>query len=181
MPTRPSNEVRPPRPDSDVVLNESTLSDTMRIEAFNPAEALDLVRMWRASFEFGVGVKDPHPIEEQLAFLFEQLVPNHQLLVAKQGQAIVGFCASDPESVAALYVRVENIGQGIGTELLGRAQAQSSGGLWLYTFAQNQRARRFYERRGFVASAHGFENMWQLEDVRYEWSRTAATTGGRGR
>ncbi len=147
----------------------------MRFEPFDPADALGLVHMWRASFEFGVGTKDPHPIEAQVAFLFEQLVPNNRLNVAAAGETIVGFCASNPQSVAALYVRVENIGQGIGTELLRRAQAESSGHLWLYTFAQNRRARRFYEHHGFVATAHGFENMWQLEDVRYEWSRAAQT------
>ena len=151
----------------------------MRFEPFDPADALSLVHMWRASFEFGVGIKDPHPIEEQVAFLFGQLVPNNRLIVAKEGEAIVGFCASNPQSVAALYVRVENIGQGIGTELLRRAQAESSGRLWLYTFAQNRRARRFYEHHGFVAAAHGFENMWQLEDIRYEWSRAEATAVGR--
>jgi hypothetical protein len=30
-------------------------------------------------------------------------------------------------------------------------------------------ARRFYERHGFVAVAHGFEPTWRLADVRYEW------------
>jgi ribosomal protein S18 acetylase RimI-like enzyme len=145
----------------------------LRIEPFDPTDAVALVHMWRTSFEFGVGIKDPHPIEEQATFLLERLLPDNKLLVAKQAEVIVGFCASSPQSIAALYVRVENIGQGIGSELLRRAQADSAGSLWLYTFARNQRARRFYERRGFVASAHGFENMWQLEDVRYEWSRAA--------
>jgi len=151
----------------------------MRFEPFDPADALTLVRMWRASFEFGVGIKDPHPIEEQVAFLFEQLVPDNRLVVATAGETIVGFCASNPQSVAALSVRVENIGQGIGTKLLRRSQAESSGRLWLYTFAQNRRARRFYEHHGFVAAAYGFENMWQLEDIRYEWSRAEATAVGR--
>ncbi len=40
-------------------MNDSAL----RIEPFDPADALNLVHMWRASFEFGVGIKDPHPIE----------------------------------------------------------------------------------------------------------------------
>ena len=151
----------------------------IRFESFDPADALSLVRMWRASFEFGVGILDPHPIERQVAFLFEQLVPGNRLVVAKDGETIVGFCASNPQSVAALYVRVENIGRGIGTELLRRAQAESSGSLWLYTFARNPRARRFYERHGFVATAHGFEPVWQLDDVRYEWTRPETITAGR--
>lgn len=146
----------------------------MRIDAFDPADALPLVRMWRASFEFGVGIIDPHPIEEQVDFLFDRIVPANTLRVARQGDTIVGFSASNAESVGALYVRVENIGQGVGSALLGLAQAQSAGRLWLYTFARNHRARRFYARHGFVEVAHGFENMWQLEDVRCEWSRRAS-------
>jgi hypothetical protein len=30
-----------------------------RFESFDPAEAHPLTRMWRESFEFGVGIKDP--------------------------------------------------------------------------------------------------------------------------
>ncbi len=43
------------------------------------------------------------------------------------------------------------------------------GSLWLYTITRNERAQRFYEGRGFVAVALGFEPIWQLDDVRYEW------------
>ena len=144
----------------------------MRIEPFKPDDALPLVQMWRASFEFGVGIQDPHPIEAQVSFLFEQLAPSHTLRVAKDGTAIVGFLASSPQSVGALYVQVQRIGQGIGSELLRLAQAESSGSLWLHTFAQNHRARRFYAHHGFVECEHGFESTWQLADVKLIWSRS---------
>lgn len=144
----------------------------MEIEGFDPREVMGLVRMWRDSFEFGVGITDPHPIEEQVAFLLERLAPANTMRVAKSDGHIVGFSATTPESVGALYVRVDRIGQGIGSELLRLAKADSCGSLWLHTFARNARARRFYERHGFVAVAHGFEPEWQLEDVRYEWSRS---------
>ena len=143
----------------------------MRIEAFNPSEALQLVHMWRASFEFGVGVRDPHPIEAQVNYLFEHLAPSQKLRVAKEGEDIVGFLASSPETIGALYVRVQNIGQGIGSELLSLAQAESSGALWLHTFAQNRRARQFHARHAFVEQEHGFESTWQLEDIKLTWSR----------
>lgn len=143
----------------------------VRIGGFDPAEAADLVRMWRASFEHGVGIVDPHPLAEQQAFLLERLAPANTIRVARDDGGIAGFSASTPESVAALYVRVDRLGQGIGSTLLRLAQDASSGSLWLYTFARNRRARNFYQRRGFVAVAHGFEPTWQLEDVRYEWTR----------
>lgn len=143
----------------------------MHIEQFNSAEALPLVEMWRASFEFGVGVRDPHPIEAQVSYLFEHLAPSHSLRVAKDGKVIVGFLASSSASIGALYVRVQNIGHGIGSELLRLAQSESSGSLWLHTFAQNHRARRFYAHHAFVEREHGFESTWQLEDVKLTWSR----------
>jgi RimJ/RimL family protein N-acetyltransferase len=43
----------------------------------------------------------------------------------------------------------------------------------LYAFTQNAGARAFYERNGFVAIAHGFEPVWQLADVKYQWVRGA--------
>jgi len=142
-----------------------------RIETFNSAEVLPLVEMWRASFEFGVGIRDPHPIEAQVNYLFEHLAPTYRLRVAKKRDNMVGFLASSPESVGALYVRVQNIGQGIGSELLRLAQSESSGSLWLYTFAQNHRARKFYAKHGFVEQEHGFESSWQLADVKLTWQR----------
>jgi len=150
-----------------------------RVEDFNPTESHPLTRMWRESFEFGVGITDPHPLEGQVRFLLEELVPKHRLRVVKRNDCIVGFSASTSESIAALYVRVENIGQGIGTYLLNLAKTQSSGSLWLYTFARNARARRFYERHGFVEGEHGFDNMWGLEDVKYRWWRAGAQSNRR--
>ncbi len=144
---------------------------TLRITELQPHEDRALVAMWRASFEHGVGVKDPHPLEAQIEYFHRSVRPVCTVRVARQGEEIVGFMASNTESVSQLHVRVENIGQGIGSRLLSLAQAESCGSLWLFTFARNARARRFYERRGFVAIAYGFEPMWQLEDVKYRWVR----------
>jgi GNAT superfamily N-acetyltransferase len=127
--------------------------------------------MRRASFEHGVGVKDPHPLEERIDFLISKVVPFNTVRVARKAGDVVAFMASNSESVSQLFVRVESIGQGIGTRLLRLARAESSGGLRLFTFARNLRARGFCEHHGFAAIAHGFEPMWQLEDVKYQWVR----------
>jgi ribosomal protein S18 acetylase RimI-like enzyme len=142
---------------------------SLRIDDLDPADSEALVRMWRASFEFGVGIKDPHPVADQVRFLEQKLLPHYRLRVAWQGCTIVAFLASNAESIAQLYVRIQNIGQGIGTRLVNLAKAESSGSLWLYTFARNSRACRFYERRGFIVIERGFEPMWQLPDVKYRW------------
>jgi ribosomal protein S18 acetylase RimI-like enzyme len=70
-------------------------------------------------------------------------------------------------------VHVKHLRRGLGRQLLDWAKAQSSGGLWLYTFARNSAARAFYESQGFEAVAFGHEPAWQLDDVKYAWRRTA--------
>ena len=148
--------------------------NSLRVEDFEPHDTDALVRMWRASFEHGVGVIDFHPLEEQIEYLRSKVLPVNRVRVAKAGESIVGLLASNPESIAQLYVRVQHIGQGIGTRLLRLAQSESSGCLSLFTFARNSRACRFYEHRGFIAVARGFEPMWKLDDVKYEWVRRAS-------
>ncbi len=144
----------------------------LRIAAFEPQHMDALVRLWRASFEHGVGITDPHPLAGQISFFEQTVLPEHAVRVAWRGDTMVGFLASNAESVSQLYVRVDCIGQGIGAQLLQRAKDASAGSLWLYTFARNARARRFYARHGFVDVKHGFEPFWRLEDVRFEWTRT---------
>lgn len=142
-----------------------------RIEDFQQRSARVVVELWRRSFEHGVGIVDPHPLEDQLAHFETAVLPRCTVRVAWIGPQIVGFMATTAESVEHLYVDVPWLGRGIGTQLLTLAKTGSSGSLWLYTFARNANARAFYERHGFVDTGHGFENMWKLEDIRYVWSR----------
>jgi GNAT superfamily N-acetyltransferase len=135
------------------------------------AERLDeLVAMWRASFEAGVGIVDPHPISQQREYFLNEVVPRNTVRLALLDDELVGFVAASPVSVTQLFVRIGRQRCGIGTKLLDWAKAQSAGSLWLYTFARNGVARAFYVRNGFVAIANGFEPSWQLDDVKYQWS-----------
>jgi len=147
------------------------LVDNLAISEYSREHAGDLVRMWRASFEHGVGIRDPHPLEEQLAYFHEQVLPNHHVRLAWQDSTLVGFLAANHESVAQLYVRLGHHRRGIGSHLLNLAKRDCAGSLWLFTFQQNMVARRFYERHGFTAVEFGFEPMWQLADVKYLWTR----------
>lgn len=129
--------------------------------------------MWRASFERAVGVVDPHPIEEQVRYLQEQVVPANEVLVVieESSSAVVGFIAFSAQSIVQLYVHVLHQGRGIGSALLDIAKERSGGALRLFTFDANAGAQRFYEHHGFVVVARGFEPMWGLKDIEYEWVR----------
>ena len=129
-----------------------------------------LVRLWREAFECGVGVADPHPLAEQRDYFLAEVLPAHRVTLALLPSGLAGFVAASAESVAQLHVKVGLHRQGIGSLLLDLAKARSSGSLWLFAFAQNVRACRFYEKHGFVAVGRGFEPTWQLADVKYHWS-----------
>lgn len=139
------------------------------LEEFRPEHRDELVAMWRESFEHGVGIKDPHPIAAQRQYLVERLEPNNTLRVAFLDGRMVGFVAATPTSVAQLYVRKGFHRLGIGSRLLEWAKGQSSGSLRLFTFERNAVARAFYESHGFRIVGRGFERMWQLDDLTYEW------------
>lgn len=141
----------------------------LQITLYEPDDAVELVSMWRESFEHGVGITDPNPIETQHAYFLSEVVPSTTVRVAKQGKRIVAFLASTPESVSQLYVRVQNIGQGVGTRFIALAKAESRKSLWLYTFARNGYARRFYEHHGFVEVKRESANMYKLEAIKYVW------------
>ena len=148
--------------------------DRLNVRPFEPGDVAELIAMWRHSFQHGVGIADPHPIEEQMDYFHKEVLPKNSVRVVLDGKHLVAFLASNAESVAQLYVRVGYIGQGIGSRLLALAKDESAGSLWLYTFARNTNARRFYERHGFAAVQHGFEPTWQLDDVKYQWHRQAS-------
>ena len=143
------------------------------VEDFQPNDLQPLARMWRESFEYGVGIVDPHPLEAQISYFEREVRPNNRVRLAKSADLIVGFLASNSESVAQLYVRVGHHRLGIGRRLLDLAKSESQGSLWLFTFAQNTNACAFYESQGFTVAERGFEPMWQLADVKYTWSSAA--------
>src|SRR5215469_1111041 len=61
--------------------------------------------------------------------------------------------------------------RGIGSALLDHAKLSRPGGFTLWTFQQNEGARRFYERHGLVPIqfTDGEGNEEKTPDVRYEW------------
>ncbi len=144
---------------------------SIEIVPYRPEFRDALVDLWRASFERGVGAPVPNSVDDHRRFFEEHMLVETRVHLALRDGALVGFGAFTPEAVVQLYVHVAHLGQGIGTRLLERAQADSDGRLWLYTFVTNTNAQRFYARHGFDVVERGFEPVMQLGDLRYEWRR----------
>jgi len=75
------------------------------LAALDPQRVDELVAMWRASFEQGVGI-DPHPLAEQRDYLLREVVPGNDVRLALLEDELVGFVAASAQSIAQLYVRI---------------------------------------------------------------------------
>ena len=96
-----------------------------------------------------------------------------EVTVAEDKSGIVAFLARQGEEIRLLYTRPDRIGMGAGTQLIDAAKATGIGALELWCFQANERARGFYEARGFhaIRFTDGVQNEERMPDIRYRWER----------
>jgi ribosomal protein S18 acetylase RimI-like enzyme len=93
-----------------------------------------------------------------------------EVWLAVEDNEVVGLLAFGEHKVDQLHVEPRCQGRGVGTALLDRAKELAPKGLTLFTYQRNERARAFYERRGFRAVQFGVSPPPESEpDVKYAW------------
>ena len=134
-------------------------------------DAAATAEVFLASFHATYDFPLAHTDADVRRWITDTVIPEQETWLAVDGGAVVGFLALTPASVEQLYVAPDRLGRGIGRALLEVAKRRSPSGLSLYTFQANARARRFYERNGFVAEwfGDGAANEEHQPDVRYTW------------
>ena len=147
---------------------------TCRAACLDDAEAIATVYL-RSRKELVACAPLAHSDEEVREWVRERLIPAGRTTVALAGGQAVGLLAvssgTDASWIDQLYLLPAWVGQGIGTKLLDLARADLRPPIRLYTFQGNERARRFYESRGFrpIAFGDGTGNEEKCPDVLYEW------------
>ncbi len=152
--------------------------------AYRPEYALEIVKMWRLSFQRALAIREHNELDDLSGHLdaFTRIDPAHLVVLMETTTSqIVAFMAHRPGWVDQLYVHVDWQGQGFGSQLLNQAKAASAEGLQLYTFQRNHNAQAFYLAQGFREVQRGFagayENPWatsqeELADILYAWQPT---------
>ena len=112
-----------------------------------------------------------HPYSEAniAEYLQKEILPTGVTTVAILDDRTVGYCVVAGDWLEQLYIMPEAWSKGVGTALLDQALAGNDY-IQLWVFQKNLRARKFYERRGFVMVelTHGANNMEHEPDARYE-------------
>jgi len=132
-----------------------------------------IVNVHWASFRLLTFLPMLHTIEENRRFIANVILKECEVTVAEDENGIVAFLARKGEEVRLLYTRPDRIGMGAGTQLIDAAKASRTDALELWCFQANERARRFYEARGFrpIRFTDGADNEERMPDVRYRWER----------
>ena len=102
---------------------------------------------------------------------FSRLLENAEVWVAEEDGSLLGFAALEGDALELLYVEPGAQGRGIGSALLGHVKSLRPHGFRFWVFQRNERARRFYERRGcrVLRLTDGSANEEREPDVLYEW------------
>ncbi len=141
------------------------------------ADAKAIAAVFSASFRLLSFLPMLHTAEEDRRFVAGVVLKTCEVVVAEDDTGIVSFLARQGEEVRLLYTRPDRIGQGAGGRLIEAAKASGVAALELWCFQANERARRFYEARGFrpVRFTDGADNEERWPDVRYRWQRVGDT------
>jgi GNAT superfamily N-acetyltransferase len=136
-------------------------------------DANTIADVYSASFRLLTVLPMLHTIEDYRWFIANVILKEFEVTVAEDETGIVAFLARRGEEVRLLYTRPDRIGMGAGSQLIDAAKTTGIGALELWCFQANERARRFYESRGFraIRCTDGADNEEQTPDIRYRWER----------
>ena len=142
------------------------------IRLASPADADGVADVWLASFKATFPFPPAYPDDDVRRWIRDEIVTRDETWVAVEPDgAIVGFMSLREDDLDHLYVRPDRFDRGIGSRFVELAKQRRPAGLGLYTFQVNDRARAFYERRGFRVErlGNGESNEERQPDVRYAW------------
>jgi GNAT superfamily N-acetyltransferase len=144
---------------------------TIKIRLAEASDASDVADVFLGSFHATYAFPLAHTDDEVRGWIRDEIAAGGTWIALDATGATVGMASIKPGELDQLYVRPDRLGEGIGRRLLDLAKDRSPDGLKLYTFQVNERARRFYERNGFVAEwlGDGSANEEGQPDVRYVW------------
>ena len=111
-----------------------------------------------------------HTVDEHRVWFARQFA-EHEPWVWDEG-GVRGFLVLTDDQLLYLYLDLRWTDRAIGSALLDHAKERRPGGFTLWTFQQNEGARRFYERHGLTAIefTDGAGNEEKTPDVRYRWT-----------
>ncbi len=121
----------------------------MIIRSYRPTDVDNLTAVW---YESTIKAHDFIPEEKWHAHkddLRDIYLPIAETWIAEEDGEIVGFISLLDKYIGALFIKPSWQGQLVGTKLINQV-TQIKDTLTVGVYKKNQKARQFYEKRGFV-------------------------------
>ena len=99
-----------------------------------------------------------------------QYIPASDTLVAEEDGVVAGFISMVGDYLAAVFVKSDMQGKGIGRSLLERVKENRSS-IELKVYAKNKGSKVFYEKQGFRPVAETIEDGTGEVEFCMQWNR----------
>ena len=144
------------------------LKDNIVIRKMSDSDIDELVAIWLdGSIKAHDFIPEQYWIGNKTLMKTEYL-PNAEVYIAEAGDRIDGFVALVENHIAAIFVRSEQQGKGVGTILLDYARALRSE-LVLHVYQRNAKSVSFYRARGFKIVAETLDEPTQEKEFLMRW------------
>lgn len=133
----------------------------------------EVVALWyRSWINAFPTLKHPQPFDGWKTRFQNDIAKRGSVWVAEIQDRIVGFVVlmETEKILAQIFVDVDAQRMGVGTALLNRVKTICPEGLSLTTLQQNVRARKFYEKHGFIAGRLGVNPVNGQPNIEYTWN-----------
>lgn len=141
------------------------------IRDYRKTDLEEMVRIWyEASVTAHSFVPASYWASHKNAMKEKYLLLTENFIFEEEGQ-LAGFISLAEERVCALFIAPEMQGRGIGKALLKHAKILK-GELSLKVYRKNERALRFYEKCGFVATGEELDEHTGCVQVLMRWEGT---------
>lgn len=144
----------------------------MKLRAYAPADLDALGDLWVEAWAgTGIAVDFESRRAWFSAHIAKLAAEGAHVIVAHEAEAPIGFAVVDARSgyLDQLCVALAHQGSGAARALLAEAKRRAPGVVTLKVNADNARARRFYEREGFVEAGRSVSELSGLPVVAMEW------------
>lgn len=141
------------------------------VRAFRPEDRDQAAEIWLAANTSAHAFLPAEVWQEHLPDLRNALVQATVFVCEREGR-LCGFIGLQGSYIAGLFVDPKLQGQGIGSLLLSECQKRFDC-LSLDVFAENPRAKRFYEQHGFSAGEPKPSGFPPHLEHRMEWQKNA--------
>lgn len=143
------------------------------LRAYEAADEEAAIALWRCTWQRAYPEID---FAERVQWWRErwrnELVANATVIVAEQGDALVGFFTIDASGyLDQLVVDPDHWGSAVATQLIDQAKDRSPNRITLLVNTDNARAIRFYERNGFAQTGEDVNPTSGKPVLRMEWKR----------